>query len=64
MASNTDIKLESTEIEIPSRFVTTEFFKTMCIFPEDMDYIKTEVNTIDSHAIKAYYEQGWELWTL
>lgn len=64
MASNTPIKWDSISINVPSRFVTTDFLPTMNRFPPDIAYIDTDVNTIDSHAVKSYYEEGWERWAL
>jgi len=64
MASNTPIKWESISISVPARFVTTDFLPTMNKFPPDIAYVDTDVNTIDSHAVKSYYEEGWERWAL
>lgn len=64
MASNTPIKWDSIEINVPGRFLNSDYLKTMNRFPPDISYVDTDVNTIDTHAIKAYYEEGWERWAL
>ncbi len=64
MASNVPIKWNSIEIKVPSRFVDTGYVQTMNQFPIDMSYLETDVNTIDTHVVKSYYEEGWESWSL
>jgi spermidine synthase len=64
MASTAPIKWETINIEVPNRFVSTEYLPSMGVFPEDMEHVETEINTIDTHIIKAYYEEGWNLWSL
>lgn len=64
MASNTPIKWDSITITVPSRFVTSSYLKHMNQFPPDIAHVETDVNTIDTHAVKAYYEEGWERWAL
>lgn len=64
MASNAPIAWDSMKIDVPSKFVTTEFVKSMDNFPDDMDHIETEANSIDTHIIKTYYEEGWDRWAL
>ncbi|KAF1081147.1 MAG: Spermidine synthase N-terminal extension / Spermidine synthase [Candidatus Rifleibacterium amylolyticum] len=64
MASNTPIDWHSISINVPSRFVSSEFVKTMNVFPPDIDHVDTEINTIDTHVVKSYYEEGWDKWAL
>ena len=64
MASNSPIKWNEIKIEVPARFVNTDFIKVMNVFPPDIQYVDTEINTIDSHVVKSYYEEGWERWAL
>lgn len=64
MASNTPVDWEKVSINVPGRFVTTDYLKVMRQFPPDIAFVKTDINTIDTHAIKAYYDDGWEEWAL
>lgn len=64
MASNAPIAWEKIKISVPSRFVTGEYLQAMGTFPEDIDFVETEANSIDTHIIKSYYEEGWDLWAL
>ena len=64
MASPGPIFWDRLEVKVPTRFVTTDYLKAMGNFPQDMDHVVTEVNSIDTHKVKAYYEEGWDLWTL
>jgi spermidine synthase len=64
MASNAPIDWEKIEIKVPARFVSNEYLLSMGTFPEDMDQVETEINSIDTHIIKNYYEEGWDKWAL
>ena len=64
MASNSPIDWEKLQVKVPGRFVTTEYLKAMGNFPEDMDHVDTDVNSIDTHVVKTYYDEGWERWAL
>lgn len=64
MASNAALDWNNIEIKVENKFVNTEYLKSMGVFPNDIDEIETEVNTIDTHVIKSYYEEGWDLWAL
>lgn len=64
MASNAPISWNSIKINVPNRFVNSEYIQSMGSFPEDMDHVDTEVNSIDTHIIKTYYEEGWDRWAL
>ena len=64
MASNTPINWEKISIDLPARFANTDCIQVMQHFPPDIGFIETEINTIDTHVIKTYYEEGWELWAI
>lgn len=64
MASNAPIDWEKIKITVPAQFVSNEYLQTMGTFPEDMDHVETEINSIDTHIIKNYYEEGWDKWAL
>jgi len=64
MASNAPIKWDQISIKVASKFVNTEFIKVMNVFSPDIQHVDTEINTIDTHVVKSYYEEGWESWAL
>jgi len=64
MASNAPFNWQNIEIGVPARFVNNDFIKVMNSFPPDIARIETDVNTIDTHVVKSYYEEGWEKWAL
>jgi spermidine synthase len=64
MASNTPINWKDIRIKVPTRFIKGDYLKTMNVFPLDIQHVETEINTIDTHAVKSYYEEGWERWAL
>lgn len=64
MAANAPIEWENIKIPVQGQFVTSEYFQAMGKFPDDIDHVTTEVNSIDTHVIKSYYEEGWDRWAL
>jgi spermidine synthase len=64
MASTAPILWNSIDLKVPARFLDNEFVKTLNVFPEDMEFVDTEINSIDTHIIKSYYEEGWDRWIL
>ncbi len=64
MASNTPFNWQNIEVGVPARFINNDFIKVMNTFPPDIARVETGVNTIDTHVVKSYYEEGWEKWAL
>ncbi len=64
MASNTPLDWQKIEIGVPGKFVNTEHLKVMNQFPPDIAHVETGVNSIDTHVVRTYYEEGWEKWSL
>jgi len=64
MASNLPIDWDKIKVAVPGQYVSTEYLKSMGNFPEDIDFVETEVNSIDTHVVKTYYEEGWDRWAL
>lgn len=64
MGSNTPINWDKIVINAAGKYVTTDYLKAMVQFPPDIARIETDINTIDTHVIKTYYEDGWEKWAL
>ncbi|MFZ5949255.1 MAG: spermidine synthase, partial [Candidatus Rifleibacteriota bacterium] len=64
MASNAPIEWDSIKVTVSGQYVSSEYLKHMGNFPEDIDFVETEVNSIDTHVVKTYYEEGWDRWAL
>lgn len=63
LASPSPINWQNKEVKLPLKFVTTEFLPSMFVFSPDMEHVETEANRINSHVVKTYYDEGWDLWT-
>lgn len=50
--------------ELPEglRFFTPEVWQSAQVFGADMGLVEAEVNTLQSHALVAYYLDGWDYW--
>lgn len=64
LASPSPINWDRIKVKLPLRFLTTEYLHTMFTFPPDMAYMMTKPNTIDTHIVKTYYDEGWDEWTM
>jgi spermidine synthase len=64
IASPMPIFWNKLKLSVPTKFLSNDFLPAMANFPADIDHIETLPNTIDTHPVKAYYEEGWDKWTL
>jgi len=64
MASNTPFNWQNIEVRVPARFVNSDYLKVMNRFPSDIARVDTEINSIDTHIVRTYYEEGWDKWSL
>jgi spermidine synthase len=44
------------------RFLNTAVLSSMFNFPPDTGFIDTDINTVLTHELPRYYEQGWSRW--
>jgi spermidine synthase len=44
------------------RYLTAEIWQQAQIFAADTDRVSADVNTIQSHALVNYYQEGWDKW--
>ncbi len=64
MASPSPIDWQKIKPAISLKFISEDVLKSMTQFPDDMKLLDTEINTIDTHKLIAYYEKGWSSWHL
>ncbi len=50
------------ELSVPTRFLDSNTLQSMHGFPRDIAETETQVNTIHTHVLPKYYEQGWARW--
>jgi spermidine synthase len=50
------------ELSVPTRFLDANALLGMDVFPRDIAAIEAQVNTIHTHVLPKYYEQGWARW--
>jgi len=62
MSSPKKIKWKELEIKTKTRYLDEDSFQNMISFPKDMKQIETEINSIDTHKLIKYYENGWDEW--
>ena len=53
---------ERIELNVPTRFLDSNALLSMHTFARDIDQVETQVNTIHTHVLPTYYEQGWARW--
>ncbi len=64
MASPMPILWNKLRISVSTKFLSNDFLPSMTNFPEDIGHVDTLLNTINTHSVKVYYEEGWDSWTL
>lgn len=64
MASPARLDWNRMELKVPTRFLSAEGLKGMIQFPNDMNPVEVEINTLDTHKVVTYYEAGWSEWHL
>jgi spermidine synthase len=64
MASISPIQWDHMEFTVPTKFFSQSTADEMIQFPNDIKLVETDINTIDTHKVIAYYEKGWESWHL
>lgn len=62
MASPHPVFWERIDIPVRTRFLNAEILETLTQFPMDMAETDTEINTLQTHPLAYYYEQGWKRW--
>ena len=50
------------ELSVATRFLDNNALQSMDTFPRDIAAIETQVNTIHTHVLPNYYDQGWARW--
>ncbi len=64
MGSAFPIKWEEIRLAVPTKYLTREIMDCMVKFPPDMGFLQTDINSIDTHQLRAYYEEGWKKWLM
>lgn len=62
IASETTMDFDRVKMNVPTRFVTSELFRAMTIYPADISEIQTDISTLESPAAYRYYLEGWKKW--
>lgn len=62
MASLKPINWQKMKLQPQTRYLSNELLKSLIIFPKDMEKQDSDVNTIDSHILVKYYNDGWDKW--
>ncbi|MFT4560941.1 MAG: spermidine synthase [Gammaproteobacteria bacterium] len=55
-------KWQSIALDVPTRFLDQKTLQSMVHFSPDIAEVDTEINTIFTHALPKYYENGWSKW--
>jgi len=62
MASQRRLDWERIQVPVATRYLDAQRLGEMTSFPSDMGRVDTEVNTLVTHRLTAYYERGWSRW--
>ena len=62
MASVRKLDWKAIDIGVPTRYLNETSLKAMPLFPPDMDFVETKINTLQTHPLVGYYESGWQSW--
>lgn len=62
LASPMTINFEKIDINFELKFLDNKILQDITHFSSDMGVQETEINTIDSHVLMQYYEEGWDQW--
>lgn len=62
LASSRKLDWQAVEIGVPTRYLNDIALKSMPLFPPDMDFVETKINTLQTHPLVGYYENGWRSW--
>ena len=62
MASPRKLDWQAVEIGVSTRYLNEAALKAMTLFPPDMDFVETKINTLQAHPLVGYYENGWRNW--
>ena len=53
---------ETIQVSVPTRFLDADALQSMHRFARDIAAVDAQVNTIHTHMLPKYYEQGWAKW--
>ncbi|MGR9043937.1 MAG: polyamine aminopropyltransferase [Gammaproteobacteria bacterium] len=62
LASPRKLDWRAIDIEVETRYLNETALEMMPLFPPDMDFVQTEINTLQTHPLVGYYERGWRAW--
>ena len=62
LASAHHIDWASIKLSANTRYLNEQTLAIMPVFPPDMAWLDTEINSLQTHQLVQYYENGWKQW--
>ena len=59
LASLTEIDVTRISLSVPTRFLNDQIMRSLFVFPEDRQPLKTRINRLDNQILVEYYNRGY-----
>ena len=62
LASAHSIDWSSIKLTVDTRYLDANMLPSVPVFPPDIAWVDTDINSLQTHALVQYYESGWKKW--